>query len=114
MLDIANNNRGCRSLITVTLSLSLSVGGVMQEVLDQALALATEGDALIENSHYAVDSIFPKCSELRAVCENVGAVLKAKKAHLLKAMELHSSLEKARLSILKEYLLMQISLIMEV
>ncbi|MCI4393760.1 hypothetical protein PGIGA_G00161190 [Pangasianodon gigas] len=65
------------------------------EVLDQALALAAEGDTLIENSHYAVDSILPKCSELRAVCEEVGAVLKAKKAHLLKAMELHSSLEKA-------------------
>ncbi|XP_060715941.1 guanine nucleotide exchange factor DBS isoform X5 [Tachysurus vachellii] len=65
------------------------------EVLDQALALAAEGDTLIENSHYAVDSIFPKCSELRVVCEEVGAVLKAKKAHLLKAMELHASLEKA-------------------
>ncbi|XP_053471022.1 guanine nucleotide exchange factor DBS isoform X2 [Ictalurus furcatus] len=65
------------------------------EVLDQALSLAAEGDTLIENSHYAVDSILPKCSELRVVCEEVGAVLKAKKAHLLKAMELHSSLEKA-------------------
>ncbi|XP_027012037.2 guanine nucleotide exchange factor DBS isoform X10 [Tachysurus fulvidraco] len=65
------------------------------EVLDQALALAAEGDTLIENSHYAVDSIFPKCSELRVVCEEVGAVLKAKKTHLLKAMELHASLEKA-------------------
>ncbi|XP_049326130.1 guanine nucleotide exchange factor DBS isoform X2 [Astyanax mexicanus] len=65
------------------------------EVLDRALALACEGDTLIESSHYAVDSILPKCSELRAVCEEVGAVLKAKKSHLLKAMELHSSLEKA-------------------
>ncbi|GAA6089188.1 guanine nucleotide exchange factor DBS isoform X1 [Tachysurus ichikawai] len=65
------------------------------EVLDQALALAAEGDTLIENSHYAVDSIFPKCAELRVVCEEVGAVLKAKKTHLLKAMELHASLEKA-------------------
>ncbi|XP_066517251.1 guanine nucleotide exchange factor DBS isoform X2 [Hoplias malabaricus] len=65
------------------------------EVLDRALSLASEGDTLIESSHYAVDSILPKCSELRVVCEEVGAVLKAKKAHLLKAMELHSSLEKA-------------------
>ncbi|XP_046693203.1 guanine nucleotide exchange factor DBS isoform X6 [Silurus meridionalis] len=65
------------------------------EVLDRAVALAAEGDTLIENSHYAVDSIFPKCSELRDVCEEVGAVLKAKKTHLLKAMELHSCLEKA-------------------
>uniref|UniRef100_A0A3B4D5S2 Mcf.2 cell line derived transforming sequence-like a n=1 Tax=Pygocentrus nattereri TaxID=42514 RepID=A0A3B4D5S2_PYGNA len=64
-------------------------------VLDRALALASDADILIESSHYAVDSILPKCSELRAVCEEVGTVLKAKKAHLLKAMELHSSLEKA-------------------
>ncbi|XP_062865453.1 guanine nucleotide exchange factor DBS isoform X3 [Trichomycterus rosablanca] len=64
------------------------------DVLDRALALAAEGDTLIENSHYAVDSIMPKCLELRHVCEEVGAVLKAKKTHLLKAMELHSSLEK--------------------
>uniref|UniRef100_A0A4W4HFQ9 Mcf.2 cell line derived transforming sequence-like a n=1 Tax=Electrophorus electricus TaxID=8005 RepID=A0A4W4HFQ9_ELEEL len=52
------------------------------EVLDRALALACEADALIEGSHYAVDSILPKCLELRAVCEEVGSVLKAKKSHL--------------------------------
>ncbi|XP_076839378.1 guanine nucleotide exchange factor DBS isoform X4 [Brachyhypopomus gauderio] len=66
-----------------------------REVLDQALALACEGDTLIESSHYAVDSILPKCSELRVVCEEVASVLNAKKTHLLKAVELHSSLEKA-------------------
>ncbi|XP_035390742.1 guanine nucleotide exchange factor DBS isoform X3 [Electrophorus electricus] len=65
------------------------------EVLDRALALACEADALIEGSHYAVDSILPKCLELRAVCEEVGSVLKAKKSHLLKAVELHSSLKRA-------------------
>ncbi|KAL1281932.1 hypothetical protein QQF64_000735 [Cirrhinus molitorella] len=65
------------------------------EVLDQALSLASDGDLLIEASHYAVDSILPKCSELRAVCEEISSVLKAKKAYLLKSMELHQSLEKA-------------------
>ncbi|XP_048052412.1 guanine nucleotide exchange factor DBS isoform X13 [Megalobrama amblycephala] len=65
------------------------------EVLDRALSLACDADQLIEASHYAVDSILPKCSELRAVCEETSAVLKAKKAHLLKAMELHQCLEKA-------------------
>lgn len=63
-------------------------------MLDRALSLACDADQLIEASHYAVDSILPKCSELRAVCEETSAVLKAKKAHLLKAMELHQSLEK--------------------
>ncbi|XP_048090534.1 guanine nucleotide exchange factor DBS isoform X16 [Alosa alosa] len=65
------------------------------EVLDRALALASEGDQLIESSHYAVDSILPKCSELRSISEEIGSVMRAKKTHLLKALELHQSLEKA-------------------
>uniref|UniRef100_A0A665UXJ6 Mcf.2 cell line derived transforming sequence-like b n=1 Tax=Echeneis naucrates TaxID=173247 RepID=A0A665UXJ6_ECHNA len=63
--------------------------------LDRALALSRDGDELIQNSHYAEDSIQPKCSELRAISENVSSSLRAKKDHLLKAMELHQCLEKA-------------------
>uniref|UniRef100_A0A8C9T259 MCF.2 cell line derived transforming sequence like n=1 Tax=Scleropages formosus TaxID=113540 RepID=A0A8C9T259_SCLFO len=58
-------------------------------------ALADEGNQLIESSHYAVDSIMPKCAELRAVAEALATELKSRKAHLLKVMELHQSLEKA-------------------
>ncbi|XP_040913774.1 guanine nucleotide exchange factor DBS [Toxotes jaculatrix] len=65
------------------------------EVLDRALTLSREGDELIQNSHYADDSIQPKCSELRAISENVSSSLKAKKDHLLKALELHHCLERA-------------------
>ncbi|XP_063068217.1 guanine nucleotide exchange factor DBS isoform X2 [Engraulis encrasicolus] len=65
------------------------------EVLEHALSLASEGDQLIESSHYAVDSILPKCSELRTIAEEIGSVMRAKKAHLAKAMELHQCLEKA-------------------
>ncbi|GAA6227372.1 guanine nucleotide exchange factor DBS isoform X2 [Lates japonicus] len=65
------------------------------EVLDRALALSREGDELIQNSHYAEDSIQPKCSELRTISENVSSSLRAKKDHLLKAMELHQHLERA-------------------
>ncbi|XP_042281331.1 guanine nucleotide exchange factor DBS isoform X9 [Thunnus maccoyii] len=67
----------------------------VSEVLDKALALAREGDELIQNSHYAEDSIQPKCSELRAVSEDVSSNLTAKKDHLLKARELHHCLERA-------------------
>uniref|UniRef100_A0AAQ5YX70 Mcf.2 cell line derived transforming sequence-like b n=1 Tax=Amphiprion ocellaris TaxID=80972 RepID=A0AAQ5YX70_AMPOC len=66
-----------------------------QEILDKALALSREGDELIQNSHYAEDSIQPKCSELRAVSESVSSSLRDKKDHLLKAMELHHRLERA-------------------
>ncbi|KAM7380318.1 hypothetical protein PAMP_003626 [Pampus punctatissimus] len=67
----------------------------VSEVLDRALTLTREGDELIQNSHYAEDSIQPKCSELRAVSEDLSSNLRAKKDHLLKAMELHHCLERA-------------------
>ncbi|KAF7653542.1 hypothetical protein LDENG_00081850 [Lucifuga dentata] len=65
------------------------------EVLDRALAVARDGDELIQKSHYAEDSIEPKCSEFRAISEDLSSKLRAKKDHLLKAMELHHHLEKA-------------------
>ncbi|XP_061121809.1 guanine nucleotide exchange factor DBS-like isoform X4 [Syngnathus typhle] len=65
------------------------------DVLDYALSLASEGDGLIENAHYAEDSIRPKCCELRAVCEVISSTLRDKKSFLLTAMELHHALEKA-------------------
>ncbi|XP_061745815.1 guanine nucleotide exchange factor DBS isoform X9 [Nerophis ophidion] len=65
------------------------------DVLDYALSLAREGDGLIESSHYAEDSIRPKCSELRGVCEEISSTLRNKKSSLLTAMELHHALEKA-------------------
>ncbi|XP_061578947.1 guanine nucleotide exchange factor DBS-like [Cololabis saira] len=65
------------------------------EVLERALALSRDGDALIQNSHYAEDSIRPKCSELRSISEDFCSRLKAKKDHLLKAIELHQRLEMA-------------------
>lgn len=70
--------------------------------MDRALSLACDADRLNEESHYAVDSILPKCSDLRALCEEINVVLKAKKAHLLKAMELHQCLEKVDSGILLE------------
>ncbi|KAM4537854.1 guanine nucleotide exchange factor DBS isoform 4-T4 [Fundulus diaphanus] len=65
------------------------------ELMDLALSLASEGDRLIESSHYAEDCIRPKCSELRGVCEEIGSTLRSKKGLLLRALELHHALEKA-------------------
>uniref|UniRef100_A0A669C4W1 MCF.2 cell line derived transforming sequence like n=1 Tax=Oreochromis niloticus TaxID=8128 RepID=A0A669C4W1_ORENI len=65
------------------------------EVLARAAALSQEGDELIQKSHYAEDSIQPKCSELRTISETVNNNLRAKKDHLLKARELHHRLERA-------------------
>ncbi|KAL1022263.1 hypothetical protein UPYG_G00024410 [Umbra pygmaea] len=65
------------------------------DVLDRARSLVAEGDGLIDSDHYAEDSIQPKCSELRAAYEEITSVLRTKKAHLFKAIELHHSLDKA-------------------
>jgi len=66
-----------------------------QEVLDGGLALAQQGDKLTQNSsHYAEDSIQTKCSELRALSEEISCTLRAKKDRLLQALELHHSLER--------------------
>ncbi|XP_077946310.1 guanine nucleotide exchange factor DBS isoform X7 [Gasterosteus aculeatus] len=65
------------------------------EVLGRASSLACDGDDMIHNSHYAEDSVQPKCMELRAVSENVSSNLRTRKDHLLKAMELHHCLERA-------------------
>lgn len=75
---------------------NLSLHAGPQEVLDRALSLANEGDSLIEASHYAEDSIRPKCSEVRAISENMRSRLQTQKDHLLKAMELHRCLERVR------------------
>uniref|UniRef100_A0A3B4A797 Uncharacterized protein n=1 Tax=Periophthalmus magnuspinnatus TaxID=409849 RepID=A0A3B4A797_9GOBI len=65
------------------------------EVVDRAAALAHEGEELVQHSHYSEESIQPKCSDLRSASENVSNNFKAKKAHLLKALELHHHLERA-------------------
>ncbi|XP_055019809.1 guanine nucleotide exchange factor DBS [Boleophthalmus pectinirostris] len=64
------------------------------EVLDLARSLVSEGDFLISSSHYAEDSIRPKCLELRSVCDEVVSVLKNKKNSVQKTLELHRALEK--------------------
>lgn len=69
---------------------------LLQEVLDRAVSLAQEGEDLIQKSHYAQDSIQPKCTEISTISEDVKASLRARRDQLLKAMELHHALERVR------------------
>ncbi|XP_078265416.1 guanine nucleotide exchange factor DBS isoform X2 [Rhinoraja longicauda] len=66
-----------------------------QEALDRAEALTVRGDKLIEDNHYALDTIIPKCNELRGVCDNLVNGIKIKKELLNQSMELHTRLEQA-------------------
>ncbi|XP_064418246.1 guanine nucleotide exchange factor DBS [Latimeria chalumnae] len=66
-----------------------------QASLEKAQGLAVHGDQLIQSNHYAVDSIIPKCIELRRICDDFSNETKKKYDILGKSLELHTRLEKA-------------------
>uniref|UniRef100_A0A8C6XPB0 MCF.2 cell line derived transforming sequence-like 2 n=1 Tax=Naja naja TaxID=35670 RepID=A0A8C6XPB0_NAJNA len=66
-----------------------------QEPLERAQSLAVHGDQLIQNDHYAIDSIRPKCVELRRICDDFANETKKKYDILGKSLELHRQLDKA-------------------
>ncbi|XP_055282709.1 guanine nucleotide exchange factor DBS isoform X3 [Moschus berezovskii] len=61
--------------------------------VQRARALSREGEQLIEHRHYAVDSIRPKCHELRHLCDQFAADLERRRGLLGKSLELHGLLE---------------------
>ncbi|XP_043926586.1 guanine nucleotide exchange factor DBS-like isoform X2 [Protopterus annectens] len=66
-----------------------------QESLEQAQQLSVNGDQLIQSNHYAVDSILPKCIELRRICADFTNENKKKYDLLGKSLELHRQLDQA-------------------
>uniref|UniRef100_A0A452TLI6 MCF.2 cell line derived transforming sequence-like 2 n=1 Tax=Ursus maritimus TaxID=29073 RepID=A0A452TLI6_URSMA len=68
--------------------------GKGQEPLEKARLLAIIGDQLIQSHHYAVDSIRPRCVELRHLCDDFINENKKKYDILGKSLELHRQLDK--------------------
>ncbi|KAM7178614.1 guanine nucleotide exchange factor DBS [Macrochelys suwanniensis] len=66
-----------------------------RESLEKARVLASQGDQLVQNNHYAVDSIFPKCNELHHLCDAFATETENRRGLLNKSLELHSLLEKS-------------------
>ncbi|XP_078522113.1 putative guanine nucleotide exchange factor MCF2L2 isoform X2 [Lissotriton helveticus] len=66
-----------------------------QGSLEKAQLLALHGDQLIHSNHYAVDSIRPKCVELRRICDDFTNETKKKYDVLGKSHELHKQLDQA-------------------
>ncbi|XP_075058300.1 putative guanine nucleotide exchange factor MCF2L2 isoform X2 [Mixophyes fleayi] len=66
-----------------------------QELLEKAQLHALHGDQLIQNNHYAVDSIRPKCIELRRICDDFTNETKKKYDNLGKSLELHQQIDMA-------------------
>ncbi|XP_057563748.1 guanine nucleotide exchange factor DBS isoform X1 [Hippopotamus amphibius kiboko] len=61
--------------------------------VQRARTLSLEGEQLIEHRHYAVDSIRPKCHELRHLCDQLVADVGRRRGLLGKSLELHGLLE---------------------
>uniref|UniRef100_A0A665WR83 MCF.2 cell line derived transforming sequence-like 2 n=1 Tax=Echeneis naucrates TaxID=173247 RepID=A0A665WR83_ECHNA len=65
-----------------------------QPTLEKAQLHALHGDQLIQSNHYAVDSIRPKCIELRRVCDDFSNETKKKTDVLSKSLQIHKGIEK--------------------
>ncbi|XP_063057913.1 guanine nucleotide exchange factor DBS isoform X6 [Engraulis encrasicolus] len=65
-----------------------------QEFLEKAQRHASYGDQLIQSNHYAVDSIRPKCVELRRVRDDYNNEAKKKHDILSKSLEIHKGIDK--------------------
>ncbi|XP_073772525.1 guanine nucleotide exchange factor DBS isoform X34 [Danio rerio] len=59
-----------------------------QECLEKAQLQAQHGDQLIQSNHYAIDSIRPKCVELRRICDDFSNEAKKKRDVLTKSLEI--------------------------
>uniref|UniRef100_A0A3P9J2G1 MCF.2 cell line derived transforming sequence-like 2 n=1 Tax=Oryzias latipes TaxID=8090 RepID=A0A3P9J2G1_ORYLA len=62
--------------------------------LEKAQLQALHGDQLIQSSHYAVDSIRPKCVELRRVCDDFSNEVQKKHDVLSKSLQIHRGIDK--------------------
>ncbi|XP_070764327.1 guanine nucleotide exchange factor DBS [Enoplosus armatus] len=65
-----------------------------QPTLEKAQLHALHGDQLIQSNHYAVDSIRPKCVELRRVCDDFSNEAKKKTNVLSKSLKIHMGIDK--------------------
>ncbi|XP_038158982.1 guanine nucleotide exchange factor DBS isoform X2 [Cyprinodon tularosa] len=65
-----------------------------QPTVEKAQLHAMHGDQLIQSNHYAVDSIRPKCVELRRVCDDFSNEARKKSDVLSKSLHIHTGVEK--------------------
>lgn len=67
---------------------------LFQPTVEKAQLHALHGDQLIQSNHYAVDSIRPKCVELRRVCDDFSNEAKKKTDILSKSLQIHLGIDK--------------------
>lgn len=79
----------CKQLLNSVLIL-------LQPTIEKAQLHALHGDQLIQSNHYAVDSIRPKCVELRRVCDDFSNEAKKKTDVLSKSLQIHMGIDKVK------------------
>ena len=72
---------------------------LFQEDLARAEQLEATGKQLIEDEHYAVDCIRPKCIELQRMCEQYKEMVRARYDLLNRSRDLHDRIEKVSCSL---------------
>uniref|UniRef100_A0A3Q4AXP5 Uncharacterized protein n=1 Tax=Mola mola TaxID=94237 RepID=A0A3Q4AXP5_MOLML len=65
-----------------------------EKTREKAQLHALHGDQLIQSNHYAVDSLRPKCVELRRVCDDFNNEAKKKTDILSKSLQIHMGIDK--------------------
>lgn len=68
-----------------------------QPTIEKAQLHALHGDQLIQSNHYAVDSLRPKCVELRRVCDDFNNEAKKKTDILSKSLQIHMGIDKVNI-----------------
>lgn len=66
---------------------------VFQLNVSRAEELKQSGEDLIEDDHYAVDCIRPKCLELQRMCEQYRVLVRKRYELLNKAKDLHQKID---------------------
>lgn len=67
---------------------------VYQADVDEAVDLKNAGEQFIEEDHYAVDCIRPKCLELHRMCEQYKALLRTRDELLTRSRELQDRIDR--------------------
>ena len=69
---------------------------VWKEDFDNADQLRMMGEQLIEDDHYAIDCIRPKCIELQRMCEQYKELVRRRYEILHKSQDLQDRIDKVR------------------
>uniref|UniRef100_A0A8C7SR44 MCF.2 cell line derived transforming sequence-like 2 n=1 Tax=Oncorhynchus mykiss TaxID=8022 RepID=A0A8C7SR44_ONCMY len=80
--------------VTLVEMLLKDLNTLEEKSLEKAQLHALHGDQLIQSNHYSVDSIRPKCVELRRICDDFTNEVQKKYDVLSKSRQIHKGIDK--------------------